>query len=89
MPTRPKSRLSAAFISHATGNFPRHSFSAMRNAWGWATWKRAWAKFNLDGRELLAEIERRKLARVFDQDDTYPYTAATILGPYAGALQFS
>ncbi len=49
-------------------------FQRDAECWGWATWQRAWAMFNPNGRELLAEIERRKLSRIFDQDDTYPYT---------------
>lgn len=43
-------------------------------SWGWATWARAWKLFNPDGRQLLQELERRKLTRTFDFDGSYGYT---------------
>ncbi len=43
-------------------------------SWGWATWKRAWKKFNPDGRALLAEIKQRRLTRTFDFNGKYPFT---------------
>ncbi len=43
-------------------------------SWGWATWKRAWKHFNPDGKELLAELERRRLTRTFDFNGKYGYT---------------
>lgn len=42
-------------------------------SWGWATWKRAWQKFNPDGELLLSEIESRKQSRTFDFNGKYPY----------------
>lgn len=43
-------------------------------SWGWATWKRAWQKFNPDGQALLDEIEKRNLSKQFDFDGNYPFT---------------
>lgn len=43
-------------------------------SWGWATWQRAWQKFNPDGRALLAELERRRLTRRFDFGGKYGFT---------------
>ena len=43
-------------------------------SWGWATWKRAWKHFNPDGKQLLGELERRKLTNTFDFNGSYPYT---------------
>lgn len=43
-------------------------------SWGWATWKRAWEKFNPNGQELLNELKRRKLSRQFDFNGKYPFT---------------
>ena len=43
-------------------------------SWGWATWERAWEHFNADGRELLKELKRRRLTRLFDFNGTYKYT---------------
>ncbi len=43
-------------------------------SWGWATWDRAWHLFRPDGRELLAEMERRGLTREFDFNGAYGFT---------------
>ena len=43
-------------------------------SWGWATWERAWKHFNPNGRELLDELERRKLTRTFDFNGKYGFT---------------
>jgi hypothetical protein len=48
-------------------------FQRDAECWGWATWKRAWTKFNPDGRALLSELKRKGLSRLFDQDGSYPY----------------
>jgi hypothetical protein len=52
---------------------PETFFQCDAECWGWATWKRAWEKFNPNGAELLAELKRKDLCKTFDQDDTYPY----------------
>lgn len=44
------------------------------DCWGWATWRRGWARFNPDGRFLLNELKRRKLTRSFDFNGSYPYS---------------
>lgn len=43
-------------------------------SWGWATWDRAWKLFNPNGKELLRQLEERKLTRRFDFNGTYGYT---------------
>ncbi|MBO7317216.1 MAG: glycosyltransferase [Bacteroidales bacterium] len=43
-------------------------------SWGWATWDRAWKHFNPNGQQLLDELKRRKLTRVFDFNGTDRYT---------------
>ena len=43
-------------------------------SWGWATWQRAWTHFNPDGRELLRQLEERRLTRRFDFNGTYGFT---------------
>lgn len=58
----PLSGLPEAFLIKWTGS------------WGWATWKRAWLKFNPDGQELLNEINSRKLTKQFDFNGKYPFT---------------
>lgn len=43
-------------------------------SWGWATWDRAWRYFNPNGRELLREMEQRKLTHIFDFNGKYRFT---------------
>ncbi|MGI6242113.1 MAG: glycosyltransferase [Prevotella sp.] len=43
-------------------------------SWGWATWKRAWEKFNPNGKELLAQLYERKLNKRFDFNGKYGFT---------------
>ena len=43
-------------------------------SWGWATWDRAWKYFNPNGKELLQELEKRKLTRIFDFNGKYGFT---------------
>lgn len=43
-------------------------------SWGWATWDRAWKYFNPNGKELLKELEEKKLTYRFDFNGKYGYT---------------
>lgn len=43
-------------------------------SWGWATWDRAWKHFNPNGKELLNELEKRKLTYIFDFNGKYGFT---------------
>ena len=43
-------------------------------SWGWATWDRAWKHFNPNGKELLQELEARKLTYTFDFNGKYGFT---------------
>ena len=40
---------------------------------GWATWQRAWRRFEPDGRKLLEQLRARGLEREFDWDGAYDY----------------
>ena len=40
-------------------------------SWGWATWERAWKHFKPNGKELLEELEARKLTYTFDFNGKY------------------
>ena len=57
-----------------TQPLPETFFMQGADCWGWATWARAWAHFEPDGRRLLAQLEQRGLTRAFDLDASYPYT---------------
>lgn len=43
-------------------------------SWGWATWERAWKHFNPNGKELLQELQSRKLTYTFDFNGKYGFT---------------
>ena len=43
-------------------------------SWGWATWERARKHFNPNGKELLTELEQRKLTYTFDFNGKYGFT---------------
>jgi putative methyltransferase (TIGR04325 family) len=53
---------------------PEAFFLRGADCWGWATWRRAWADFNPDGKYLLDELRRQKLLHDFDFDGTYPFS---------------
>lgn len=53
---------------------PESFFLRGASCWGWATWARAWADFEPDGRKLLAQLEARNLTRAFDLDGAMRYT---------------
>ncbi len=53
---------------------PPTFFMQGADCWGWATWSRAWAHFNPDGRALLQQLRERGLCHAFDLDESYPYT---------------
>lgn len=44
------------------------------DSWGWATWQRAWAKFEPDGAKLLAALRERGLESSFNFEGAYPFT---------------
>lgn len=48
------------------GTLPETFFLRGGDCWGWATWERAWTKFEPDGRVLLAQLKARRLTRAFN-----------------------
>jgi hypothetical protein len=54
---------------------PDSFFLKGAECWGWATWRRAWRRFNSDAADLLRQIRDRGLEYEFDLDGTYHYTA--------------
>jgi hypothetical protein len=44
------------------------------DCWGWATWKRGWDLFEVDGHKLLQDITKNNLSHAFDFEGSYPYT---------------
>lgn len=52
-----------------------HEYFFIKGAdcWGWATWGRAWNKFEKNGQKLLQRIKKKKLKKNFNFDNTYDY----------------
>jgi hypothetical protein len=53
---------------------PETFFLRGADCWGWATWKRAWDRFEPDGKKLLSELESKDLIRAFDLDGSYGFS---------------
>ncbi len=46
-------------------------FCRITTSWGWATWDRAWCKFEPNAQKLVQEIKKKKLCRQFDSGGNY------------------
>ena len=55
-------------------SLPKTFFLRGADCWGWATWKRGWNLFELDGKKLLKELEGKNLVGDFDFDGSYNYS---------------
>ena len=53
---------------------PETFFLRGADCWGWATWRRAWKDFEVDGAKLLQTLIDRGLERAFDLDGAYGFT---------------
>lgn len=53
--------------------YPHSSFVFNHSSvgWGWATWRRAWARLSTDGSAMRQEIARRHLRRYINLDGTF------------------
>lgn len=73
---RDQSRVASihGYVFPVAKELPETFFLRGAECWGWATWGRAWAHFQPDGRKLLDELSRRGLTHCFDLDGSYPYT---------------
>jgi hypothetical protein len=54
-------------------NLPNYFFIKGADCWGWATWKRAWKKINLDGKNIYSAIKARKIEDSFNFNNSYDY----------------
>jgi len=54
-------------------SLPETYFLRGADCWGWATWKRAWSKFEADGKKLLSALEMQNLLDEFDFQGTQSY----------------
>lgn len=62
------------YIYPTEGELPETFFIKGADCWGWATWKRGWDLFNIDGRALLQQLEDSGRMHEFDFDGSYPYS---------------
>jgi hypothetical protein len=53
---------------------PETFFLRGADCWGWATWQRAWSRFEPDGARLLSALQARSLTHAFDLDGQYGFT---------------
>ena len=53
---------------------PEAFFLRGADCWGWATWRRGWALFNLDGQALMDELKHGDLLKAFDFNGAYGYS---------------
>ena len=54
-------------------NLPETFFLKGADCWGWATWKRGWALFELDAAKLLQEIKDQNIEKEFDFNSSIEY----------------
>lgn len=59
-----------AYLYPVEGELPETFFQRGADCWGWATWARAWSKFEANGTALLKEIHARCLVRQFNANGT-------------------
>lgn len=63
-----------AYVYPIQQALPEAFFLRGADCWGWATWRRGWALFNLDGQALMDELKRRDLLKAFDFNGAYGYS---------------
>lgn len=61
------------YIYPVKAQLPETFFLRGADCWGWATWKRGWDLFEVDGQKLLDEIKNLGLQKEFDINGAYPY----------------
>jgi hypothetical protein len=59
---------------YSINGLPETFFLKGADCWGWATWKRGWDIFELDGRKLLEQLKQKGLLDRFDFFGAYGYT---------------
>jgi hypothetical protein len=52
---------------------PDYFFIRGADCWGWGTWKRAWKKFNPDGKDLVNKIKSKNLKKLFNFNNSFNY----------------
>jgi hypothetical protein len=63
----------SGYMFPVRGKLPETFFYRAASCWGWATWKRAWNKFEPDAKKLLAKFTDAKQRWEFDIKVTMPF----------------
>ena len=53
---------------------PETFFIKGADCWGWATWKRGWDIFEINGEKLLEQLNGKMQTSEFDYNHSYPFT---------------
>jgi hypothetical protein len=64
----------SGYVYPLKDTLPSTYFIKGADCWGWATWKRAWDKFEPDGKKLYTELTEKNLIHQFDFAGTFPYS---------------
>jgi hypothetical protein len=62
------------YIYPLKGKLPETFFIRGADCQGWATWKRGWDLFEINGQILLNSIKEKKLSKEFNFNNSYHYT---------------
>jgi hypothetical protein len=63
----------SGYMFPVKGILPETFFYRATSCWGWATWKRAWEKFELSCDRLLAKFQNENRLKAFDIDGSTQY----------------
>lgn len=69
----PKVMHISGYMFPVNGELPETFFYRATSCWGWATWKRAWNRFELDADKLLKSIKNKRLQHEFDIKGSMKY----------------
>src|SRR5690606_15272744 len=65
---------------------PSNFFLRYPDSQAWATWKRSWDRFELDGRRLMRDLKARDLLRRLDADGRMVYFSRMLADQVAGRI---
>lgn len=61
-----------AFVPSVSKELPETYFLKGSDCWGWATWDRAWGKFESSAEKLMKDLKERRLLKEFDWEGRTP-----------------
>jgi len=69
----PKVMHISGYMFPVKGSLPETFFYRATSCWGWATWKRAWEKFEPDSKKLITRINTSRLRKEFNINGSMHY----------------